>query len=51
MSAPSVTTHASKARNNLTVAFLLYIQNIFQETIFRTFGIEPSEQDPTNSVA
>ena len=53
MSAPSDTTHASKARDDWTISFLLYIWNIFQEklSIFRTFEIELSEQNPTNSVA
>ena len=30
MSVPSDTTHASKAKDNWTIAFLLYIWNIFQ---------------------
>ena len=33
MSAASDTTHASKARDNWTITFLLYIWNIFQEKL------------------
>ena len=33
MSAPSDTTHVSKAGDKWTVAFFLYIWNIFQEKL------------------
>ena len=33
MSAPSDTNHAPKARDNWTIAFILYIWNIFQEKL------------------
>ena len=45
MSAPSDATHAPKARDNWTVAFLLYIWNIFQETFQFSEPLELSFQN------